>query len=131
MKTKITTLFYALAFIALGFVVASFAMAGTPKQVAEAFLSAIDKKNYEEAKKYATEETKSIIDIIALGDDPNRPVVVQKRKYTQEYIEADKAMLHYKIEGQSKNSTINLLKVKGEWLVNITKDDISDDSEDN
>ncbi len=118
---KISTLIIAL------FVVAC-SGGNKPKDAASNFLSAVDKMDFEGAKKYATEDTGKLLDMMAgfaqmAPEKKDKPET--KFEITNEVIDGDNATVTYKEEGKDEEQTIKLAKVDGKWLVAISKDDMN------
>ena len=83
----------------------------TSKEVGEKFLMAFAKGDIETAKKYATEDAQTSLDLMQGNDDkagdPSEIVVGEVKE------EGDKAVLSYTEDGKDK--TLNLIKENGEW----------------
>jgi len=116
----------------------------SPKSVAEKFLNSVEAKKYDEAKKYSTEETNSLLDMGAnmskmansfggsMEDSTNKK---DNTKFImgEEKIDGENATVTYKIvqkdkkdtAGNSLQNTVKLKKVKGKWLVAMSKTDMS------
>lgn len=94
-----------------------------PKDVALAFVNAMANRDYESAKKYATEDTKKAIDMIkgmAAAEKPkgNKP----KYEIVSENISGETATVKLKDAANGdKESEVYLKKVKGKWLVSMDK----------
>lgn len=89
-----------------------------PEQVAEKFLTHLNKLEFAEAKKYATESTQKMLDL--LSQFPNqeaKEVKIENLKCTEE---GDKARCTYTVDG--KEESIDLVKVDGKWLVDMQKE---------
>ncbi len=94
----------------------------SPEAVAETFLGHLNKKEYAEAKKLGTENTKQMLDMMesvgSMGAKAEaKDVKIENLKCTTE---ADKAKCTYKAEG--KDETIDLVKQDGNWLVDMKKE---------
>jgi hypothetical protein len=106
-----------------------FACSGnSPKSVAENFLKAMNKMDFDGAKKYGTEDTNKMLDMLSgfakmMPDSAKKEDV--KMEITSEKIEGDKATYTYKEEGKDGDQTINLVKVDGKWKVAMSKDDMN------
>ncbi len=100
----------------------------SPKSVAENFLKAMNKMDFDGAKKYGTEDTGKMLDMLGgfakmMPDSAKKDV---KTKITSEKIEGDKATYTYKEVGKdSGEQTIHLVKVDGNWKVAMSKDDLN------
>ena len=105
---------------------------GSPKSVAEHFLKATQAENFEGAKKYCTEETGKLLDMMSsfakMGDkDKKEKKDDRKIIIGEEKIDGDSvATVYYKMEGaDASEQTVKLKKVNNKWLVAISKDDMS------
>lgn len=116
--------------IAFAWMMTSCSSGDTPKVVATKFLTASSENNFEEAKKYATEETGQILDLVAgmaksMGED------TKKEKETfeviSEKIEGETATVTYKKSGEDSEQTMKLKKVSGDWKVSMSKEDMNKD----
>lgn len=98
-----------------------------PKAVAEKFLKESGAQNFDAAKKYCTEDTKKLLDMMAgfakMGDKKDK----KEPKFTmgEEKIDGDKATVTYKEDGKDGDQSVKLVKKDGNWLVDISKDDMS------
>lgn len=100
----------------------------TPKAVADNFLKAWSKADFEEAKKYGTDDSKKLLDMMnsfktmvedtSFKRDMNYEIVREK-------VEGDNATVFYKEEGSNVESHLPLVKVNGEWKVNVSKESIN------
>jgi hypothetical protein len=100
----------------------------SPKSVAENFLKAMNKMDFEGAKKYGTEDTNKMLDMLSgfakmMPDSAKKEDV--KVEITSEKVEGDKATYTYKEVGKDEQQTINLVKVDGKWKVAMSKDDMN------
>jgi hypothetical protein len=100
----------------------------SPKGVAEEYLKAFNKQDYEKAKKYATEDTQKLLDMFtnlaALTPDSLKRDL--DFKVTGERIQGDTAYVEYKSEGSDKLQSLTLRKVDGKWKVAATKDTVNE-----
>lgn len=129
--------------VLLSFLLACSSSESSPKAVAEKFVNAIKVQNYEEAKKYSSEETVSLLNMLTGMTNmagtfaPGVTDSLKKKDDTKfvsvdEKIDGDNATVTYKIEKAGKDTTgnntlntIKLKKVKGKWLVAMSKTDMS------
>jgi hypothetical protein len=89
-----------------------------PSAVAEDFLTDLAKGNYEEAKSYCSENTKGIIDLaVAFGHKPVEDYTVE---IVKDSIDGDNAWVWY-IDEKGKEQKLELKKIDGKWLVDISK----------
>ncbi len=98
-----------------------------PKGVAEDFLKALGKQDYEKAKELSTEKTKSMLTLIesmAKMAKENGEVAEPDKMPDFEMgkceVDGDKAVCHYTADG--KEEKINLVKVDGDWKVDMNKE---------
>jgi hypothetical protein len=99
----------------------------SPKKTAQNFLDAFNEKKFDEARKYSTPETIKLIDLmenLTKMTESTDSIVAGKIEITSERIEGDSAFVSFREEGGTEE-VLKLLKVDGEWLVHITKQDIS------
>ena len=101
----------------------------SPKSVAENFLKAMNQYDFETAKKYGTEDTGKLLDMMSGFSKmmPDSARNEEKYEMTGENIEGEKATVTYKIEGRDENGKLELVKVNGKWKVAMSKDSINDD----
>ncbi len=123
-------LFKIATFIAVSILIACAGGEG-PKNVAEKFLKETQAENFDGAKKYCTEETGKLLDMMAsfakMGDKDKKEKKDEK-KFTMvdEKIDGDNATVTYKIEGkETGEQSLKMKKVNGKWLVSVSKDDMS------
>ncbi len=100
----------------------------SPKGVAENYLKAYSKMDFEGAKKYGTEETVKLLNMYTgfakmIPDSTKNKVV--KIDITSEKVDGDKASVTYKEEGKDGDQTLNLVKVDGKWKVAMSKDNMN------
>jgi hypothetical protein len=114
---KKTLIFSAVALLA---VVVLWACGGAsgPKAVGESFLNAMAKGDIEGAKKYATKEAQSSLDMMA-GTAEAKKANPDKIEIGEVKEDGDKATLSYKENGVDK--TLNLVKEDGAWKAAWTK----------
>ncbi len=102
-----------------------------PKSVAENFLKATQAEKFDDAKKYCTDETGKLLDMMssfAKMGDKDKKEKKEEKKFTmgEEKIDGDNASVTYKMEGKDAvEQTIKMKKVEGKWKVAISKDDMS------
>ena len=99
-----------------------------PKVVAEKFLKAVNKLDFAEAKKYCDKDTQ---DLLSLMESFSKGEEAEKAKtnahdddFTITKVEenGDKAKVYYKTKESEKETSIDLKKVDGKWLVSINKE---------
>jgi hypothetical protein len=94
-----------------------------PEYITEKFLYHINHLEFDEAKKYGTESTKQMLDLMKslVGlipeQEPPKPMLIE---ITSCDISGEKAKCHYTADG--KKESIDLLKTDGKWLVDLKKE---------
>ncbi len=107
-------------------VVVAFASCGnkanTPEAVAEKYLNHLNKKEFDEAKKLATEETGQMLDMMKSFSGVGGTQEVKEVKIENMKCETteDKSVCKYNADG--KEETLNLVKKDGKWLVEQKKE---------
>ena len=99
----------------------------TPKSVAENFLKALNRMDYETAKKYGTQDTGKLLDMMS-GFAKMMPDSLKKEKNFEikdEKIEGDKATVTYTESGEEGDLSLNLVKLDGKWKVAMSKDSMN------
>lgn len=95
----------------------------TPTQVAEKYLTHLNKMEFKEAKAYGTEKTAGMLDLMA-GMAAMMPKGESTGfKITNEVIDGDKATVTYRNDGKDEDETLTLVKQDGKWLVDMAKED--------
>ena len=100
----------------------------TPKAVADNFLKAWTSSDFEEAKKYGTEDSKKLLDMMNSFKSMVTDSSFNKEKeykITKEKTEGDNATVYYKVAGNNVEEHLQLVKVNGEWKVNVSKESIN------
>jgi len=107
-------------------VVVAFASCGdkanTPEKVAEKYLNHLNKKEFDEAKKIATEETGQMLDMMKSFSGVGGAQEVKEVKIENLKCETteDKSVCKYTAEG--KEESLDLVKKDGKWLVDQKKE---------
>lgn len=107
-------------------VVIAFASCGnktnTPEAVAEKYLNHLNKKEFDEAKKIATEETGQMLDMMKSFSGVGGTQEVKEVKIEGLKCETteDKSVCNYTADGKAE--VINLVKKDGNWLVEQKKE---------
>ncbi|TAH42985.1 MAG: DUF4878 domain-containing protein [Bacteroidetes bacterium] len=100
----------------------------SPKAVAEQYLKAIGQYDFDGAKKYGTEDTGKLLDVMSgfakMAPDSTKNEV--SFVILDEKIEGEKAIVIYKEEGKESETSLNLLRIEGKWKVNMTKESMND-----
>lgn len=111
-------LFFTLTIIAL-----MYSCASGPEKAARNFSECMAKGKVEEAKKYATEPTAKLLDLVstfsALGGDNINPDF--KFKLVNDSVEGNRAWVTFIDESTDDEQTLELVKIDGDWKVNIDK----------
>lgn len=98
-----------------------------PEATAEKFITLTNQGEFAEAKKLCTENTAQLLIMAeSMLQDDKKNKIKEKNKdldieITSTIIDGDKARVKYKIidAGVDKEQQLDLVKVKGEWKVNI------------
>jgi hypothetical protein len=100
----------------------------SPKGVAESYLKAFHNQDYEKAKEYATDDTRKLLDMfISLAAlTPDSMKHKMKFEVTGEKVTGDSAYVTYRTEGSTKEQSLTLKKIDGDWKVAATKDTINE-----
>lgn len=97
-----------------------------PKDVALAFANAMAKRDYETAKKHATEDTKKVIDLIKGMAGEKKQDKTPSYTVVSESISGDKATVKLKDTANGgKENELTLKKVDGKWLVAMDKQEMT------
>ena len=99
----------------------------TPKSVADKFLKAMSSQDFETAKKYGTEETSKLLDMMSgfkkmSADSTGKDL---KFEITREKIENENATVYYKEEGKEGELELPMVKTDGKWKVLLSKESIN------
>lgn len=96
-----------------------------PEQVAEKFLSHINKAEFKEAKQFCDEKSAGFLDMMAgmVGDNKPTEEEAGKVEIVKSEINEDKAKITYKNSKEEGEKSLDLVKVDGKWLVTINKED--------
>ncbi len=122
-------LFLALAIGAVSFMLACGAAGGDPTDVAKKFFDAMGKKNMEEAAKYATKESKTILDMIgglgSLGDSAkHNDFDMKDAEFGTAKINGDEATVLVKSKKDPTGTEFTLKKEAGAWKVAFDKNSL-------
>ena len=117
MKKLLTLVVIAIAIISLN----ACKHADTPEKVAEKFLKHINKKEFTDAKKLATDSSAASIDMLEsfskMGGDQAKESKIENLKCTEN---GNKATCNYNENGEAKK--LDLVKKDGKWLVEMKKE---------
>jgi hypothetical protein len=116
------------AFALISLSVVSCGSKSDPKSVAQNFLNALTKMDYEGAKKYGTPETGSMLDMLASFSSMTTDSMKNTAKNVKVEIlsvkeNGDKCDVTYKNSEKTEEQVLNLVKKDGKWLVNMSKDE--------
>jgi len=115
---------FAILFMALPILIYSCSGGGSPSQVADKFLNALQDGDFETAKKYSTEKSQDFLGDLAEMyksmevmdlDHETKDITV-----TNESIDGDKSIVSYTEDGDSME--ITLVKENGSWKVAFDKE---------
>lgn len=127
-----------LFFFAAAILVGAFALTscsgGSPKGVAEKYLTSFYRMNYEDAKKYATEETKKQLDMLnqfagMMGDTAKQQAKNAVVNVTDVKEDGNNATVTYTLKPDGKEQapgtqTLKMVKEGGKWLASWSKQDM-------
>ena len=100
---------------------------GDPQSVLNNFLDALNKRDLQEAKKYTTKESGSMISMIEMGmkaaPDSSKKEMYDKKnmEMSSPVIDGDKATIHVKDKVSGEGSDFHLKKESGNWKVAFDK----------
>jgi hypothetical protein len=99
----------------------------TPRSVAEKFLKAMSTQDFETAKKYGTEETEKLLDMMSGFTKMTTDSVAKELKFeiTREKVEGENAVIYYKEEGREGELQLPMVRVEGKWKVLLSKESIN------
>jgi nitrogen fixation protein FixH len=121
----------AVAVIMLALAACSGSTGNDPKSVAKNFFEAIKTMNIDEAAKYATKESKSMLDLMKMGmsmapknmDSLKAELAKQKIEYSEPVINGDEATITVTTDGKEKTD-FKLKKEEGLWKVAFDKNSL-------
>jgi hypothetical protein len=104
---------------------------GDPKTVAKNFFEALKTMNIDEASKYATKDSKSMLDLMKMGmsmapknmDSIKAEMAKQKIEYSDPVINGDEATLSVTVDNKEKTD-FRLKKEDGQWKVAFDKNSL-------
>lgn len=99
---------------------------GDPKTVLSAFFEALSKKDIDAAKKYATKESASMLDMMKMGmtnstDKKDNEYDKENMEFGDSKIDGDKAFVPVKDKKSGETTNFKLLKEGGDWKVAFDK----------
>jgi hypothetical protein len=100
-----------------------------PSHTLKSFLEALEKKDFKTAKQFATDDSKSLLDILEMGSTLNKEKTesikgasVSTLKFDEPVISADKATIVVRNkENDQSPITFTLKKINNEWKVAFDK----------
>ncbi len=103
----------------------------SPRPVAEKFLSALQNRDFDEAKKFSTKETVKLLQVLERisREDTTQSIINNKIEIISEEISGNKAIVYFKESGNDTEQKLLLRKVETEgesekqWKVVLTKED--------
>lgn len=124
-------IFKAVSLVSIVLFIISCGGGDSPKSVAEHFLKAMNKMDYETAKKYGSEDTGRLLDMMS-GFAKMIPDSAREEKSFEikdEKIDGDKATVTYVQSGEVGEQTLDLVKIDGKWKVAMSKDSMNGEEE--
>lgn len=108
----------------------------SPKGIANKWLNSFYHMEYKEAKKYSTEDTQKMLDMLEsfgtmVADSQKQNAQKIKIEVKDVIEEGDNATVKYKISEDNMEKSIHLKKVNGKWLVDYSKQDKMDEEMEN
>ena len=100
----------------------------TPTQVAEKYLTHLKKMEFDDAKKYGTEKTGAMLDLMSGMASMMPKSESTGFKILSEAIEGEKATVTYRGEGSEADEVVTLVKQDGKWLVDMSKEEGAGDA---
>jgi ABC-type oligopeptide transport system substrate-binding subunit len=99
----------------------------SPRSVGEKFLKAMSSQDFETAKKYGTEETEKLLDMMSGFTKMSNDSVAKEMKFeiTREKVTGDNATVFYKEDGREGELQLPMVKVDGKWKVLLSKESIN------
>jgi uncharacterized protein YpmS len=100
----------------------------SPEGVADSFLTALEKKDFEAAKTMATPESDGMISIIEsfMANMKEEDMGVYQHKITNTVVEGDSAQVSYEIwtslkPDEREKQELKIVKVDGQWKASLEK----------
>lgn len=100
--------------------------------VAKNFLTALENKDFEEAKKFGTQETAQMLDFLSAINKKAQEELPEEEKekenstkfiiVREEKIDDNNVKVFFRKEGEEKESALDLVKVDGKWKVSMKKE---------
>lgn len=124
MKKYLVVIFISLMYFTVG------CKKNSPSYVALQFIEALNNNDFTKAKKYCTEDTKKLMEIMEGMMKMVPKEQLQKTKIKQEItilreeIAGDRALIVYKSSKSDKEEQLKMKKIDGKWLVSMDKGDL-------
>lgn len=122
-----------MAAVLVGAVALTSCSGGSPKATAEKYLTSFYRMDYEDAKKYATEDTKKQLDMLSqfagmMGDTAKQQAKAAVVNVTDVKEDGNNATVTYTLKPDGKEQvpgtqTLKMVKEKGKWLASWSKQD--------
>lgn len=122
-------LFFVLAIATVHFVVSCGAAGGDPADVAKKFFAAISTKNIEEATKFATKDSKAMLDMMKMGmsmadSSKNEDFDMKDAAFGAPKINGDEATIVIKSKKDPEGTEYTLKKEEGSWKMAFDKNTV-------
>jgi hypothetical protein len=120
-------LLFVLSIASVSFIVSCGAGGGDPTDVAKKFFTAMSAKNIDEATKYATKDSKSMLDMVKLGmnmgdsSNKNNDFDMGDAEFSAPKINGDEATIMVKSKKDTDGTEFTLKKEEGSWKVAFDK----------
>ena len=100
----------------------------SPRKVAQAYLDAVNEQDYEAAKKYATDDTRKLLNMFSslAAITPDSLKRGFDFEITSERLSGDTAYVGYRMAGSGREQELKLLRIDGRWKVAASKDDMNE-----
>ena len=96
------------------------AKSSEPRNVAQSFLESLARADIQAAKELSTSQAAAMLDMIAPMIEPEPDFSIE---FVDETIEGDKAVVNFRDNNTGDMEQVDLVKVDGEWKVDVTKDE--------
>jgi len=96
----------------------------SPSKVAKAYLEAVNDQDYETARKYATEDTRKLLNMFSslASITPDSVKRGFDFEITGERVTGDTAYVSYRMEESGRQQELKLVRLDGRWKVAASKD---------
>lgn len=122
-------LFFVIAIAAVHFMVSCGAAGGDPTDVAKKFFAAMSTKNIDEATKYATKDSKTMLDMVKMGmsmadSSKNEDFDMKDAAFGAPKINGDEATIMIKSKKDPEGTEFTLKKEEGTWKMAFDKNTV-------